>query len=443
MENSHNMLTFPKVLLYIVASLFVLLLGMSIVSAFAGGIYSSCIDVLIVGGCLKALMKNLGLQTVIGKKQVNLLVFIVCSLSIFCIFFSAAILFEGNLNNTSADVSNHYEHNWMHENVIAIAECIKGRRPLWPLLESLNLRQYTYLFTYSSLPFVFGGDVATHVCVWNGMNLGLIVILTILIANKVGVVNPSTCIFVSIIALLQPAYNALYVYDRDIVGEVVLLIGIYAFCTVYKKPMKALMMLPVYAAAFYCLRYQYLFVAILSCIWSFYFSNSKGKAIYIGLAILSMGVAIYMLSAGMLDSSFESLNVDYYSTHVNDNRNIGFLRSLVIGFIGYFPWTNLFRDPYWHYHFWLCFQAAMDLVIWYYLYKEYKSKPKELLQNPALFVGLVILSFAFISVGHVKYACVASPILAIGISTTKVGNFMKHYGMIILLFIFASLLYSL
>lgn len=391
----------------------VLLLGMKLVSELAQSVSVSILSIPAMALGVYFVCRAVNLNVLIGKRAVKMLIAVVALTTLFNILFSSYFVFNNYLAGRSHDISSHLEHNWTYENITTIANAVRNHYDVISTIVGLNLRQYKFLYSYSALPFIAAGDNVTNICLWNGFHLSLIAILVVLIADRLDIVGQSRLKMLCFTALFQPVFFlCLFVYDRDIVGEAIFLMGLYVFVCVQKSPLKTLLCLPIYAFLFYSLRMQYLVIAIVLYIWSFFKFSFKGFAYYLALLGLC-AVSVIAISYWNLLSVQDDLNIAIYVNEYSESsKNIFY--TVIQGLIGYFPWTNLAKDYLWTYHVMTCLQSAFLLALYYILFVRSKIKITDLVYSPVLFSALIIIAFAFVCAGHVKYFAVAAPLLAFG-----------------------------
>lgn len=383
----------------------------------------------------------MGIKQLVGKKHIRYFIIGIVSVCFFNIFFSSEFVFS-DLTGRNLDISLHYEHSWCYQNLRNIAESIISGDNLSLTLDNLNLRQYKYTFLYSSLIFVFGGYEPTNICIWNSLHLAFISIIACLIADKLGIRDSKRLGFILILILFQPFFDAVHIYHRDIVGEAMMMLGMFWFIYLYNKPFYSMLLLPFYVFLFYCFRLQYAVVAVALYVWCLINRrNNKSQSIIALVVLLSLVIIMsnYIDYFILVD---ENLNFQSYSDDIV-GRGGGIIRTIIVGIIGYFPWTNLLSDPYWTYHIFLPFQAMMNISILLILYINYKKRLSDILTNPVLICGLFLFLIAFGGgVGHISYFCVGMPLLIIGIRD-KYGLLPKYFFVAILINFIGGAIYSI
>lgn len=428
-------------IIHIIVGVFIMLMGMSISHGQGVGLWTSYLNVIFMSLGIYYILRALKFYEYVGKKNI---VFFICGVSgitVFCIWFSSSFLFTDLLGD-SYEISSHWEHSWCYQNIRTIAESIKSGENLSSTLDGLYLRQYEKSFTYSSLMFIFGGNEPTNICIWNGMHLAIIAIMACLIAVRLGVEDKKRLSFIFFVVLFLPFFDALHIYHRDNVGEALLMIGMYIFVCVYKKPLWSLVFMPLFVFLFYCFRFQYAIVAVLLYFWCVLINATKKVGSLLAFVVLVV-VAILLINYINIDAFLEQdLNYTIYSENIL-GRGGGFLRTFVVGLVGYFPWTNLLRDPYWTYHVFMPLQAMINISVLFLLFLNYKRNLIQLAVNPALMCGLMLFFLGFGGgVGHVSYFAAGMPLLIIGIKR-KFSLFVKVMAVFISINFFAGILYSL
>ena len=246
-----------------------LLAGMWLVGNMVQGVTSSYVDVIALYISLYVVGKMTGIENYIGKNSFRWFMFLSIALTLFNLIYSEHFVFVRYLAAGSGDVSIHPEHSLSYFRMSSIAEIISKGEP-YENVETLNLNQYKWLYTYYSLMFVFGGDVVTHINVFNMYHLGISGLLMVFIADKLGIKDKKTLSTILFLCLLQPIFQCLFAYHRDIVGQAALSLGMYLFVSAYKNNLINILVLPIYALLFYSYRLQYLVVAIVLFFWALF-----------------------------------------------------------------------------------------------------------------------------------------------------------------------------
>lgn len=431
----------PRCVLLIFASIAFLLAGIWINSFIIDSYLVSYLNIIPLFASLFLLCKALHIERYVGEHSIILFFLLVCTLTLISLLFSSNYLFHDYLSGHSTEISKHYEHNWCHESLVFVAGSITDNNvdPREIILENLIAPQYIVTFFYSSVLFIFGGDIVTNWCVWNGMHLAVMAILVLLIAVKMGIENKTQMATILLGSLIMPAFNMLYIYDRDIIGEFFLILGFFIFICAYKKgPKWCLLLLPVYGFFFFALRIQYILVAVVLCFSSF-ISRFKTTSYLFFIAFLIPLVLFWLYNSGL----WEGLNFEVYVNGTMEDQR-GLISTILVGIIGYFPWTNLLDDPNVSYHAPLCIQAAVDLTLWYYFYLTYRGNFREWIVNPVIFGSLILTSFGFIGgAGHIKYFCISAPLFLMLIKGVNLQKLIKSYIFVIFGYISVSMLYTL
>ena len=421
----------------ILIGIFIMLIGMMVVHSFGSGLWTSYADIIPVAIGLFYTTRALGLKKYVGQRSVGVFIVSTCILIVFSIWFSNLFVFN---SAEPGELSAHIEHDWAYQQILAIAESIKNGEGLSEALSSLNLRQYQNTFAYSSLMFLFGGDEVTHICVWCGMHVAVIALLTFLIAQRMGISDAVTLRFILFAAFLQPVFCAIYIYHRDTIGEAFLLLGVYIFICNYKNPLRCLLFLPLYGFLFYSFRLQYLTVAFFLCFWTFL---HKAEASSITTIVLFF-IAVIAISAvsNSISALTDDLNFGNYLDGGASKLNKGLFRTIFIGLFGYFPWTNLLKDLNWSYHYLICLQSVVNIGLWYNFIKAFKGRWYELWHDPITICAVILTSFGFAAVGHVTYISVGIPLFVSCIRGMKFSELMKQYGVIFIIFFVISIIYN-
>jgi len=421
--------------------IFIMLIFMFAVQLFCSGLLASYINVIGLAIGLTYICFALGLRNILELRYVIGFILLSCFITLFCIAFSSHFVFKDLIGLTD-EISNHEEHNWTYMNLRMIADSIVSGNNIFDTLERLHLRQYEKVYTYSSLLFVFSGPEPTNICIWNGMHLSVFSVLALLIATKLGIRERRTLRFIIFLVLLQPSYDSLHIYGRDIIGEAFLLLGFYIFICLYKKPFVSLVLLPIYGFLFYSYRMQYLPVAVLLSVWAFLKNIKNVYSFYITIILLILSFVI-AFRLNTMEIMMDDLNYySYLGKYVEQQYSI--TRSILLGFVGYFPWTNIMTDDNWSYHIFLCPQTMLNNAVLIVLLMSYKGRYKEIFYNPACLFGLVLYSFGYAGGGaHVKYYSVGTPLFLLGIDFNKRKLVIYLYIVLVVLAFFASIVYNM
>ena len=416
--------------------LLILLIGMRVVSLAFHGVWASIIDVVFIVVGLLIICYNTGINKLVGERAVTTFVVVISIITLFSLWFGCSYVYT--FYEDGKFLSSHDEHNLTYLRILDVADQLNEGSFSDAYLLALTYGQYAYSYLYSSLMYVFGGNMITHMCVWNGMHLGIMAILSLLVANASGITDRKALKCVLFMVVLQPIFWTLSAYNRNIVGECFLLLGLFIFVKVADKPLKSLAFLPIYGFLFYAYRLQYLLIAIsLFLMFSLVPQNRRNSISFIGL-FLSFGVILYLVNSfdWAVDVG-EGLNVDNYVEAANKS----IISSILLGLIGKFPWTNVFFDSNWTYHLFVSLQAPMMLVLYYYSYILYKNQVQEFLFRPVSMCALLLLLAGMISSTHTTYLAVAAPMLIIGVSDIGTAKLEKSYFRLSIVFIILSLAY--
>lgn len=433
-----NLSTCLRNVLFMLMGVLALLFGMYCTYvSFGDNVSSSYIDILWLLIAIIFTTRAIRLDNIIGRKNTKIFIICVLFLTLFSIIFSTNFVFDEYLAKRSSDIAYHDEHSWTYGKMTAIADIL--HRGSFDEFEDLYLNQYASLYTYSSLVFYFGGNVVTHICIWNAFHLSIMCITFALICVNARCCSKEILFPLMLLCLFQPAFDTLHVYTRDIVGESGIMIGLYLFLSSCKKSMQCFMLFPIYGYLFYAQRYQYIAIAFFLFAYSVLFIQKRSATnIMLLIVILVVSIGLFVFG-GVSDKLYTELHVaDYVEEHSR-----GVVTSIILGFVGGFPWTILLTDKNWTYHSFLYLQSMMMLSILFWLYKKYKDKYKDVLKDPILVCGLVFYSFGFIDPGHVKYFVVGFPMLITGLVGIRFKYILSTFYRLVILIIFASLIYDM
>lgn len=430
-------------ILAIFGGLAILLLGMRLVNNFISDEVASFIDIIPMLFALWFISNMLHVERFIGKNGLIIFLLIIASLTFILLIFSVKFVFSPTgyyytLENTG--ILN--EHAWCHDCIKEISEhsffdIFQGG------IEYMNLGKYESLFVYCSLMFRFGGDVLTHICIWRAFHLGLVTILMILIAEKIGVKNRKRFVLIMMICLFMPMLHVLFAYNHDGVGYAFVALGTYLFISCSSNVTKSLVVLPFFVLLFYWYRPPYALIAVAMYLWNA-FSESRNKNKIVALLAVVLLALIFFATVDIGALLTDKMGMEVYSDAFDQNhKQRNFFNALAVTITGYFPWTNLFHDVIWPYNFFCCFQGAMNITLLYYIYYSYKRNFfKSMISNPVLLIGCFFLLGAMVYPGFANYTSVAMTFFAVVITNVDVKRFFKSYSMSIVIIFFLGLLWD-
>lgn len=430
-----------KNLMSFLVGLAVLLMFFFIAKAFSEGVASSYVASVFMLIALMVVAKATRMRDYVGDSGVTAMIVFSAVMVVFNLLFSQYLVFNGFLESGGiGSISIHPEHSLSYDQMTSITRVIESGGSLKDL-NDLNLNQYQWLYTYYSLMFLCGGNVVTHICVFNMFHLGIAAIFMVLTAARLGVQNKTSLYLILFICLSQPVMDCLFAYHRDIVGQTALTLGMYIFVSTYNNNLYKILAFPIYAILFYSFRLQYLVVALVLFLWALFNDKRKGSSFYFGIVVF-IGFALFIatqMSSDILMSFFLSdLNINDY---VQIER-LSFLGNLILGFVGFFPWTQLKVDPNWTYHLFAYLQGAMNITIVYYVLKSNWKNLRELIDNPVLLVALLLFVIAFFVAGHTSYVSVAIPFFAVGISNVTFKQIIKLFFILCVIYTVLSFVYD-
>jgi hypothetical protein len=290
----------------------------------------------------------------------------------------------------------------------------------------------TFLIPYFSLVFYLGDNY--HFLNFTILNSLHNMLTAVLVASfSTLYVGRQTAQVIFIIALIQPFGLFSSILWRDSVGQTFLVMGVIMIMqyAVNKKNFN-LAFLGVFLMAL--LRNIYLFAGILSL---FYFSlRSKKKTLILKfvniLTVLTLVSFFYIYFYDPIMNLY-----DFSGKSVAYNLDaLGFLRKIIIAFLGPFPWLQIFNPeiPGREYMLADIFQATYNLAIMFLLAVHLintKTKFRSYLNQTALGMIIIISMLGVLSYGHVSYVTVGSVLLLPILNTISLRKFLKVWFSII------------
>ena len=426
-------------LIVVILGLIILLFGMNVVSSFTTSVNATYINIIPMCLALLFIIKSLHFNLIVGSQTIALFFVFVILLTLINIFYGVNFVYDDFLR-IGGTLCTHPEHAWVYDNVLAISKV-----PLKDLLNGelneMYLGKYQNLLFYLSFMIRFGGNIPTNICIWNAFHLSLSSILIAMSAQKMGIDNRNRLIFVFFVCLFQPILDSLTSFHRDGFGESFLIIGLYVFACTYKNNTMKIFAFLLYAFLFWCFRAQYIFVAIALLIWAIYYGKKRFSIDLVGVfSFFAIFLFVINLSE-IFDFASDNLYFNAYE-EAGERQGRSLINIILVGIIGYFPWTNLFRDSCWYYHVFACFQGAMDVVILYYVAGSLKNNLRAIFYNPILMVALLLFISALYLPGHTAYTMVSMPLFAVVISDTKFKNFISSYVYVCFIILLVGLVYG-
>jgi hypothetical protein len=290
----------------------------------------------------------------------------------------------------------------------------------------------TLLMPYFSLVFYLGDNY--HFLNFTILNSLHNILTAILVASfSTLYVGRQTTQVIFIIALIQPFGLFSSILWRDSVGQTFLIMGIIMIMQ-YAINKKNFNLAFLGAFLMMLLRNIYLFLGMLSLFY--FFLRSKKKTlmqkfvnILIALTLASI-FYIYFYDPIMNLYDFSGKSVAY------NLDALGFLRKIIIAFLGPFPWLQIFNPeiPGREYMLADIFQATYNLAIMFLLAVHLintKTKFRSYLNQTALGMVIIISMLGVLSYGHVAYVTVGSVLLLPILNTISLRKFLKVWFSII------------
>lgn len=423
-----------------IIGLAILLVGFEVSHVLIEGVASSYFASVFMLIGVYVVARVTRLRDYIGSGGITLLLLLSAVIVVFNLVYSQLFVFADYLAHGSGDVSIHPEHSLSYSQMSTISQVL-GKGGSLEDLDYLNLNQYKWLYTYYSLMFTFGGNVVTHINVFNMFHLAVAAIFMVLTAVRLGVKERSTLALVLLVCLIQPVLDCLFAYHRDIVGQTALVVGMYLFVCTYKNNMLKFLVFPIYAALFYSFRLQYLVVALLLFLWTLFRDNRRGSSFFIGIVVF-LGVVLFIITQMRTEIIMTFFLSDLNITDYVEMERLSFLGNIILGLIGFFPWTQLLVDPNWSYHVFAYLQGAMNITIIYYVLKTNWRRLSNIFVNPVLFTAVLLFVIAFFVAGHTTYVSVAMPLFAVGIKDVKYKRVLNTFLVLCVIYIVLSFLYN-
>ena len=423
----------------IILGLVILLFGMRAVSSISISLAASYINIIPLCLSLWYISKTLKLNQFIGKKAEKSFIIFIVLLTLFSITFSYYFVYNDYLNK-NGELCAHREHVWFYDNILTISkftlfDWVNGA------LADLHLGKYENLSVYGSLFLRYGGDLPTNMCIWSAFNLALVAILIVLTAAKFGIEDKKRLWFIMLICLMQPYLDMIFACHRDGYGQVTIVLGFYIFVCTYKNSLSGIIAFPFYAFLFWIFRAQYIIIAVAIFFWSTFMSNRKSLNLIFGIVVVALVVLFLLSTINIVDYAYSEMYVGGYEV-VNQRAGRSIVNMILISTLGYFPWPNLLQDPLWPWQVFAVFQGAMNVAMLYHVILIYKNKLSSIIDNPDLFIGVLLLAASVFVPGHMSYTVVAMPFFASSLVNVSKKRFLKTYGISILIIFFAGLLYS-
>lgn len=439
MRNNNNSLLLD--ITNILLGLIILLLGMRLVSIISISVTASFINVIPLCLSLWYVLKTLKISRFIGQGAEKTFIVIIALWTLFCITYSYIFVYY-NYMNGQGELCAHSEHVWFYDNLMTIAHFSHSD---WNsgALADLHLGKYENLSVYGSLFVRYGGDVPTNMCIWSAFNLALVAILMVLSLSRLGL-NDQRCLwFIMLLCLTQPYLDMIFACHRDGYGQSAIMLGFYIFASTYNKPFSKIIAFPFYALLFWTFRSHYLIIAVVMLFWSIIKGNSNSFLnIVLGIGMVALVVAFLMMTINIVDYAKTEMYVGGYED-ADERAGRSFINMFLISTLGYFPWPNLLKDALWPWQIFAVFQGAMNMAIIYYLFMTFKNRLREFVDNPTLFLGLLLFAASMFVPGHMSYTVVAMPFLASGLTNVDRKKFFRSYGISILIVLVVGFFYSI
>lgn len=428
----------------ILLGLLILLGGMTIVNGVVTGALASFIDIIPMTISLWFVSRFLHIDRLIGKKGVFTFLFLLFIITIVILVYSLFFVFSDNGYFFTLDKTGIFnEHAWCHDSIVEISKH-SFRDILHGGIDNLYLGKYRDLFVYCSLMIRCGGDVLTNMCVWRAFHLGIVVLLMMKIAARIGVVDCRSLRFIMVFCLFMPMMDTLFAYNHDCVGYAFVALGSYIFVCCYRDSALSLFAFPFFFILLYIFRQPYALIAVAMYLWSLFFGGQKTSSIIVGLFAVALLIVVISMTVDIPSMLAESMQMDVHMEALSESQSQrGVINGLIVSILGYFPWTNLLHDVNWPYSVFNCFQGAMDLALLFYVVRVYQSSLiRSFVSNPILLLGLLFLISSFVYPGHLSYTSVAMPFFVIAVSDEGVSKFARDYGITIIILFVAGIIWS-
>lgn len=431
--------------LAVVLSVVTLLLLMKVISFFASGIINTVVCLFAMIFCMDLCLRFTGLKKTLGvftcRKIISACFFIaVLGMIYYCTFINSTYL-SGNIDY----ISNHTEHQYMYTTMKEISSGIIAGDSLKDAAWRVIGTQYYYIFSYCSLIYIFNEVNILNMCIWNTMHLFITAVMVTLAGLSVRTQIRSKTLF--FLALLQPFFLMVWVYNKVIVGQTLLALAVYLLLSTRKKNIEVYACSSIVAVLLmWVVRLQYAIIAIVLSTAFFLFNTESKRKAYRILMFLFVFVVFFslLLSRYSINELLIELNIITYLQGANFSP-VSLVARLIRGLLPYFPWTEIFNDEYAYFSIYSLPQEILNISLWGitfygFFFKKVINKGQLLLVLPAFLFFLAGIMNNFI---HTGYVSMGSSMIAFGLNKEQMDKLGINMVFVLIIVLVLNILYFL
>ncbi len=426
----------------ILLSIGVMLLFMFLLRSIGEGIANTLANFVSLVMAVIVLANVTGLRKVVGEGVVLKVVIIALVIAGVSLVFSRYFVFHRYLEGLYGHLS-HTEHDLMYNQMQIISTRLSNGYSIAQATEDLALNQYHNIFVYCSLIFLVGGINLTNMIVWSTLHLVICAVCMALMCYQYGITDQKRLNLIFTLSLCQPLFWMVQNYNKVIVGEAFLMVGMYIYMVSFQKPLLNMALFPVYAWLLWTMRLQYLLIAVALCLWCIVVSNKKAS-LNIALEVAVILVVVVFLFATMNVGDFiqEELNVENYVDGASFSIASLPMR-LMRSFLPYFPFTNIFTDDNWAFNVYCILQIVMNVMLWYMVIVRaiQKRRVKEVLKNPMILASIAFFVAGLISAIHTTYVSVGTFFLLSEVEDAEGNKVFLSFLFTFMIIMFISVMY--
>lgn len=426
----------------ILLSIGVMLLFMFLLRSVGEGIKNTLANFVSLVLAVIVLANVTGLRKVIGEGVVLKAVIIALVIASVSLLFSRYFVFNRYLEGLYGHLS-HIEHDLMYNQMQIISHRLSNGYSIAQATEGLQLNQYHNIFVYCSLIFLTGGVNLTNMIVWSTLHLVICAVCMALMCYQYGITDQKRLNLVFVLSLCQPLFWMVQNYNKVVIGEAFLMVGMYIYMVSFHKPWLNMLLFPIYAWLLWTMRLQYLLIAVVLCLVCIVVSNKKASlTIALEVAVILVVVVFLFATINVGDFIQEELNVENYV----DGSTFSFASlpmRLVRSFLPYFPFTNIFTDDNWAFNVFCILQIVMNLVLWYMVIMQTikKRRVKEVLKNPMMLASIGFFAAGLISAIHTTYLSVGTFFLLSEVEDVESDKVFLNCLFTFMIVMFVSVIY--
>lgn len=313
-------------------------------------------------------------------------------------------------SRTSTIYSYHYDFEWLNNAMIDISSYWRNNGfsslPLNIVLDAKN----SFLLPYFALLYYLGGNEHfLNLTVINSLHTALVAVLVIVFSASIKDKKSNNAVFM--VAMLQPFGLYSSIIWRDSVGQLFLVAGAILIMQFHGKI--RFLAMPVLGSIFMMfLRNIYFVIGIITTLLIIIGKTKKNNS-----SLLRTGATIFALA--LSTASLSDLVFGYYNLQNNGfsfmQEVISLPKTILIGLIGPFPWTQIFNPGIIgrEYLFSFVLQAIYNITIITIVANGLITKKINwrFPNFPILFFVFSILIAGLLSYGHASYVSVATIML--------------------------------